>query len=1011
MLYVSNNGETCKDQLCQHPECWQTNVRRVREAVRQRNGIYRKEEPFTYDQPRRMQSAPKEETFLRDINESLSLPTLKVIDLASNLTTPYSNGDQLPADKHNSPYCFTTAPTPVRMKPDHPFGIHAPHTTPVSPSIPEVKKKWKEKIHCARGVDEKANNISFHEIYDYEEVYQDWQETFISSPYLVWCPSKKKREKRRSRASSATTDFRTGGFKNIFEHVLPQPAEDIRTRTPRSKVPTGGQPYSPCRSPATRQDTFRPGDYTFDGDFVMTVTKEDVPKSLITSKKIIENKMTTGSKDHAHLEVRKEKDIAQTKESTKQDEPRILRSGEPGQKQLAYSEPRKALPLPSVGIPWGLVPKERPNHCKNSIPHGVDLGVIMEPVIYQPRSASADDRKQRVMSDVALSQDNILKDDNVTGLTEERDHITSAYRFSPRLLPAPAPTPITPCTRDDLRRQLSDLIRSNTTRALSKTILAEENQLPSAQQQEKGTVERTSFTRASCGQGSRILNDHVILEVEETNRNTFPEVGAEFSIMATDDKDKEQVVCQNGESRWEGLEAGVDQGNDNGSTASIRAVSPSSRTNIPPDIWAELRGEVLDCRMAPRSVRTLDFCNPETLVSKGITRGFHSSLGLSIYSYTESSWKPAATKLPRSFRSSRTVLGPYKQTILPRMPASLTVVPVPSVTRLANSCTQPRQRHVDKEDSCIRMPPVPVGSPAADIEVCIPDGAPTRLTPNGSEVRCVMTSEGTGPEHKSGDDELRDEVEYLIQRDVMIHEDMQKSKDMLGEAHGEVVTQEIGTEDIGAEEILAEVDLSELKQSIEHIDMVNKQDLMLLESSSAMADDTKCSEAFPMVTDYNRASVTGSPTPKEKLVLDADYSGKNEAFSGSKKKGDSEDSLERDVRDEKPTGNSRNTSSNVILDDNRVSVGYHADKLQDFNKIDPNAESSQDTIAPGSFEQVQPETSKESLVSSELSDFQLEPFNVESELLRPIHIESDLFLLNSDSNLGLSFDEDLDALG
>ena len=39
MLYVANNGETCKDQLCQHPECWQSNIRRVRKAVRQRNGI------------------------------------------------------------------------------------------------------------------------------------------------------------------------------------------------------------------------------------------------------------------------------------------------------------------------------------------------------------------------------------------------------------------------------------------------------------------------------------------------------------------------------------------------------------------------------------------------------------------------------------------------------------------------------------------------------------------------------------------------------------------------------------------------------------------------------------------------------------------------------------------------------------------------------------------------------------------------------------------------------------
>ena len=39
MLYVANNGEACKDTLCQHPECWQSNIRRVRDAVRLRNGI------------------------------------------------------------------------------------------------------------------------------------------------------------------------------------------------------------------------------------------------------------------------------------------------------------------------------------------------------------------------------------------------------------------------------------------------------------------------------------------------------------------------------------------------------------------------------------------------------------------------------------------------------------------------------------------------------------------------------------------------------------------------------------------------------------------------------------------------------------------------------------------------------------------------------------------------------------------------------------------------------------
>ena len=76
------------------------------------------------------------------------------------------------------------------------FRAQAPHTTPISPSLPERHaSRWKEKLDSfnENSVDEKMTKINFHEIYDYNEVCQDWQDMFISTAYLVWCPSKKVR--------------------------------------------------------------------------------------------------------------------------------------------------------------------------------------------------------------------------------------------------------------------------------------------------------------------------------------------------------------------------------------------------------------------------------------------------------------------------------------------------------------------------------------------------------------------------------------------------------------------------------------------------------------------------------------------------------------------------------------------------------------------------------------------------------------------------------------------------
>ena len=152
---------------------------------------------------------------------------------------------------------------------------------------------------------------------------------------------------------------------------------------------------------------------------------------------------------------------------------------------------------------------------------------------------------------------------------------------------------------------------------------------------------------------------------------------------------------------------------------SDRAVSPSSRTNIPSDIWAELRngGSFDHRRITPRG--NLDVRNVDR--SRSLLRNYHSSLGLSIYSYTgesigESNWKPQPPRLPKSL----TYMGSCKPAVLPQMPAALTIVPVPSTTRTSRVT---ETSEVKVRLSSIRIPPVPAGSPVPNMNIATASSA------------------------------------------------------------------------------------------------------------------------------------------------------------------------------------------------------------------------------------------------------------------------------------------------
>lgn len=99
-------------------------------------------------------------------------------------------------------------------------------------------------------------------------------------------------------------------------------------------------------------------------------------------------------------------------------------------KKLSEIEPRKIMPLPLIAVPWGIIPESTGRgHCKNSIPHSGYLDVMMEPVLYLPRTVTSN--RSRTCEDVTEKKETFQKQLRVVSSKESfegRNHLTSAYR-------------------------------------------------------------------------------------------------------------------------------------------------------------------------------------------------------------------------------------------------------------------------------------------------------------------------------------------------------------------------------------------------------------------------------------------------------------------------------------------------------------------------------------------------------------------------------------------------------
>ncbi|XP_046844037.1 uncharacterized protein LOC124438092 isoform X2 [Xenia sp. Carnegie-2017] len=303
----------------------------------------------------------------------------------------------------------------------------------------------------------------------------------------------------------------------------------------------------------------------------------------------------------------------------------------------------------------------------------------MEPVSYLPKKVGKDAADQKNCSE--------SKERKV----EEREHIASAYRFSK--VPTPATTPAT-ANVHDTQQGYHGLQRSRTKDSLvtKQIIQSNRSRLPP-------------------------LKNKDTFKVDEKGRETTKAGDLRMKNRISTDKDDDQRICEDtltGYANGRGIE----------SAPSDRAISPSSRTNIPSDLWAELHtgGDYDHRRLVPRS--TLDLTVNKTGKAKSILLGYQSPMGLSIYSYNGLfNKKPSPPRLPKSF----TYLGVYRPIILPQMPAALTVVPVPSIVR-PNVLNKLQEAEVElSKVPSISIPPVPVGSPVHPVEI------PTATCPSVSE--------------------------------------------------------------------------------------------------------------------------------------------------------------------------------------------------------------------------------------------------------------------------------------
>ena len=78
--------------------------------------------------------------------------------------------------------------------------MHVPRPSPVSPTmLTDYQKRmlWKKKLQPVTEPTggelkkKKGSVVGVHELYENDELLQDWKDVYITSAYLIWCQTNK----------------------------------------------------------------------------------------------------------------------------------------------------------------------------------------------------------------------------------------------------------------------------------------------------------------------------------------------------------------------------------------------------------------------------------------------------------------------------------------------------------------------------------------------------------------------------------------------------------------------------------------------------------------------------------------------------------------------------------------------------------------------------------------------------------------------------------------------------
>ncbi|XP_033758194.1 uncharacterized protein LOC117340541 [Pecten maximus] len=224
---VYHEDETACGPLCQHPACWQSTNRRVKNI------------------PRKLEKLPPREEIETD------LPTVKVCNMLSDYGE--DSGDHYPMYHTNQPNNVraTSVPNlPSQMTKTRPYQstglrLTAPASTPVIHNMDPRSKQQRQQDQMNR---RNLKYVEVQEVFDLEDLNSTWDDTFIAKQYYVWVPNGKGRTPRSEKSADQQSSIsqmnasRKVLVKDMTEDMIPRHYEYER--------------YMQARSPSVRADSW-----------------------------------------------------------------------------------------------------------------------------------------------------------------------------------------------------------------------------------------------------------------------------------------------------------------------------------------------------------------------------------------------------------------------------------------------------------------------------------------------------------------------------------------------------------------------------------------------------------------------------------------------------------------------------------------------------------------------------------------------------------------------------------